>query len=80
MFSPTQRPLPDNTQHPQQTDIHDPVCIRTHIPSKLAAADPRLRPRGPWDRQEFVIVFMYLDPEYMVLSILKNKQELPVGA
>jgi len=25
--------------------------IRTHIPSKRAAADPRLRPRGYWNRQ-----------------------------
>jgi hypothetical protein len=42
--------LPDNTQHSQQTDIHAPGEIRTHNPSKPAAADPRLRPRGYWDR------------------------------
>jgi len=35
--SPTQRPLPDNTQHSQETDIHTPSGIRTHIPSKRAA-------------------------------------------
>ena len=37
-----------NTQ--QQTDIHAPGGIRTHNPSKRSAADPRLRPRGNWDR------------------------------
>jgi len=45
----THRPLPDNTQHSQQTDIHALSRIRTHNPSKRAAADPRLRPRGDWD-------------------------------
>jgi len=34
-----------------ETDIHDPDVIRTHNPSKRAAANPRLRPRGHWDRQ-----------------------------
>ena len=33
------------------TNIHDPGRIRTHNPSKRTAADPRLRPRGHWDRQ-----------------------------
>ena len=42
--------LPDNTQHSQETDIHAPGGIRTHNPSKRAAGDPRLRPRGHWDR------------------------------
>jgi hypothetical protein len=32
------------------TNIHAPGGIRTHNPSKRAAADPRLRPRGHWDR------------------------------
>ena len=50
VISPTQRPLPDNTQHSQQTDIHASGAKRTHNPSKRAAADPRLRPRGCWDR------------------------------
>ena len=44
------QPLPHNTQHSQQTDIHATGGIRTHNPSKPAAADPRLRPRGHWDR------------------------------
>jgi hypothetical protein len=32
--------------HSQQTNIHYPVAIRTHNPSKLLAADLRLRSRG----------------------------------
>ena len=50
VISPPHRPLPANTQHSQQTDIHAFGKIRTHNPSKRAAADPRLRPRGHWDR------------------------------
>jgi hypothetical protein len=40
----------DNTQRSQETDIHAPGGIQTHDPSKPAAADPPLRPRGHWDR------------------------------
>jgi hypothetical protein len=50
VISPTQRNLPDNTQHSQETNIHDPGGIRIHGPSKRESADPRLRPRGHWDR------------------------------
>ena len=52
VISPTQRqrPLPHNTQHSQETDIHAPGWIRTHNPSKRAAADPRIRPCDHWDR------------------------------
>ena len=35
--------------HNRQTSMF-PGGIRTHNPSKRAAADPRLRPRGYWDR------------------------------
>ena len=44
------RPLPDNTQHSQQTNIHAAGGIPTHNPSRRAATDPRLRPRCHWDR------------------------------
>jgi hypothetical protein len=43
--------LPDNTEHSQETDIHAPGGIRIPNPSKRTAVDPRLRPRGHWDRQ-----------------------------
>ena len=49
--APSQRPLPDNTQHSQQTDIHTSGRIRTHNLSRRTAVDPRLRPGGHWDRQ-----------------------------
>jgi hypothetical protein len=56
----SQRPLPDNTQHSQETDIHAPGGIRTCNPSKRAAADPLLRPRGHWDQ---------LTPVYICIEI-----------
>jgi hypothetical protein len=40
----------DNTQHTQLSNIYAPGGIRTHNPSKRAAADPLLKPRGNWDR------------------------------
>ena len=45
----SQRPLPDKTQHSQETDIHARTGIRTSNPSKRAAVDPRLTPRGHGD-------------------------------
>ena len=42
------RPDAHNTQHSQQTEIYAPGGIRTHNPSKRAAADPCLRPRSRW--------------------------------
>ena len=50
MIGPSQRPLPDNKQHSQQTNIHASGGIRTHDRSRRAAVDLRLRPRGYWDR------------------------------
>jgi len=49
VISPTQRPLPDKTQHSQQTDIHTLSWIQSSNPSrKRSTADPRLRTRGQW--------------------------------
>ena len=50
MISPSQRPLPDNTEHSQQTNIHAPGGIRTHDRSRRAAVDLPPRLRGQWDR------------------------------
>jgi hypothetical protein len=55
VISPTQRYTPDNTQQSKETGIHAPGGIVTHIPSKQAAADPRLRQRSYWDREELII-------------------------
>ena len=38
VISPSQRPLPDNTRHSQQPNIHAPGGIRTHDLSRRAAA------------------------------------------
>ena len=61
VISPSQRPLPDNTQHSQQTNIHAPGGIRTHNLSRLAAADLRLRRRGHWDRQLILIYIQIIN-------------------
>ena len=53
-WSVRRRPLPDNTKHSQQANIHAPGGIRTHNPSRRAAVDLRLRPRGHWDRLVFI--------------------------
>jgi hypothetical protein len=44
-----ERTLPDNTQHSQQTNIHDPGRIRTRNISRRAAVNPCQRPRGHWE-------------------------------
>jgi hypothetical protein len=40
----------DNTNRAQEKNIHAPVGIRTHDPSKRSAAGLLLRLRGHWDR------------------------------
>jgi hypothetical protein len=42
-----QRPLRDNTQHSQETNIYAPRGIQTRNPGKRADADPSRRTRGP---------------------------------
>ena len=56
MISPSQRPLPDNKQQSQQTNIHAPDGFRTHDHSMRVAVDLRLRPRGYWDRPTTYLV------------------------
>jgi len=50
VISSSQRPLPDNTQHSKQTDIHAPSEIWTHYLSRWMAKDPHLKLRGHWDQ------------------------------
>jgi len=42
-ISPTQRPLPDNTQHSQETEFHAPAGFETHNPGKPTTTNRRLR-------------------------------------
>jgi len=50
VISSPQRPLPDNTQHSQETDIHAPGGIRTRNLSRRAASVLHLRRRSHWGR------------------------------
>ena len=45
-IGPPHRPLPDKSQHSQQTDIHAHGGIRSRNPIKPAAAEPGLKPRS----------------------------------
>ena len=78
VISSSQRPLPDNTQHSQQTNIHAPGGIRTHDLSRRAAADLRFRPRGHRDRlvsqsvRKTILKSQQSDPE------LKHKPGTPI--
>jgi hypothetical protein len=59
VINPSQRPLPDNTRHSQQINIHVPGGIRRHNLSRRAAEDLRLRPRGHWYRLNFIFTLHY---------------------
>ena len=74
--SSLQRPLPDNTQHLQQTDTYARGGNRTHKPSKRAATEPRLRPRGHCDRQSNgVSVVKVLNIRRMKYEVLRGGNE-----
>jgi len=72
-----QRPLPDNTQHSQQTDIHALCGIRAYNLSRRAAADPRLRPRTPWDQQATFLRTLNNNKTWTIL-ITKVQQIFPL--
>jgi len=50
VIDPSQRPLPDNTQHLPEKDRNAAGGTRTSNPSKQVAADPRLLAHGHRDR------------------------------
>jgi len=64
VITPNQRPLPDKTQHSQETDILGTDGIRTLNRSKRAAVDPRLRPCG---HSRIYCLRMYI---YMYICVL----------
>ena len=70
MISTSRRPLPDNTQHSQQTNIHALGGIRTHDRSRRAAVDLRLRPRGHWDRPYYLLQELILTNEIRFLRFV----------
>ena len=77
MISPSQRPLPDNTQHSQQTNIHALGGIRTHNLSRRATEDLRLRPRGHWDRCNIHYHGVIRSETQGKLLLLKNLKHIP---
>ena len=72
--SSSQRPLPANTQHVQQTDIHTPVGFEPTI--RQAAADPHLR-LGPvvtvYTRCFNVQSFFFLRTRFQRIYVSLNK-------
>ena len=70
-----EKPLPDNTQHSQETDMHGPGGIRTHNPSERAAVDPRLRPRGHWDRVIYMPKHNAKVPYHLYISIFQKTKD-----
>ena len=84
-ISSSQRPLPDNTQESQKTDNHVPGGIRKHNPSRRAAADLRLRPRGHWDQRDEALRCMNMRQAVNLQTIyVKNevniRSYIPYGA
>ena len=70
MISSSQRPLPDNTRHSQQTNIHVPGGIQTRDLSRWEAANLRLRPRSHRDWQGDIILNAFL---YVKTQVLENE-------
>ena len=72
MVSSSQRPLPDITQHSQQTDIHVPRGIRTHNLSRRVATELRLRPLGHWDRNLYgLCLVLFVAVPFIQQSVLR---------
>ena len=55
----SQRPLPDNTQHSQQTNIHAPVGFETTISSGERPQTYALDREQTLDRQTVPLLFFY---------------------
>jgi hypothetical protein len=52
MIGPSQRPLPDNTRHPQEADIHGPRRDSNPLFHQASDRIPTpLKKRGHWDGQ-----------------------------
>ena len=70
VISPSQTPLPDNTQQSQQTVINVPGGILNHSLSRREAAALSLRPHGNRDRQIKTKRPVILFPEWGVYTYL----------
>jgi hypothetical protein len=82
VISPSQIPLPDNTQQSQQTDIHTAIWIRTRNPNKLAPADRRQRQPGQWNRLKrnlmplYIVTYCKTNSGYDSSAALENRYRL----
>ena len=73
VISSSQRPLPNNMQQAQQTNIQVPGGIRTHNVSRRSAAELRLRPCGHWNRRGRYLIlcgYIYHTTGYLTLIVL----------
>jgi hypothetical protein len=87
VISLTQKPLPDSTQHSQESDIHAPSGIRTHNPSKQVAAEPHHATTGVGFTYCYRLFFIgisplifcfrcfYLLPDQALLNPCKNSRD-----
>jgi hypothetical protein len=78
-MSPSQRPLPNNTQHSQETNIYAPGGIRTRNPSKRATADPRLRPRAATCVSTLLLIIVknnYLHMRFLQYSVTNTDEKI----
>jgi len=76
VISPSQRPLPDNTQHSRQTNIHAIGGIRTHDLSRWATAELRLGPRGYWNwRNPHIIFNNFLSASLALMRMWKQDRQ-----
>jgi len=72
-ISPTHRPISENTQHSQETGIHDPGGIQMSNLSKRTAAELHLRPlgRGDWS-VNVIMTKMYVRLCFLVFATVAD--------
>jgi hypothetical protein len=79
----SQRPLPDNTQDSQDTDVHALGGIRNYNPSKRAVADPRVILHGHLDRLFIFIKHNFYGQTLQIVPFCSNysapKPKLDIG-
>ena len=66
MISPSQRPVPDNTQQSQETDTYVAGGTRTRKTYKRAAANPCLMACDLCDRHIYIYIYIYI---YMCVCV-----------
>jgi hypothetical protein len=70
VISPSQRPIPNNSQQSQEIGIRASCRNRTRNPSRRTAADLRLRPRGQWDWLQLYICLYEIIPHHSSIYMM----------